>query len=72
MLSESPLAMRQEMGGVRGEEEPEDELEALLRAGGGGARRRGEEAGEKERLSIFRSGSAPPTIEGSLNAVPDA
>ncbi|EMS59607.1 Pumilio-like protein 2 [Triticum urartu] len=56
MLSESPLAMRQEMGGVRGEEEPEDELEALLRAGGGGARRRGEEAGEKERLSIFRSG----------------
>ncbi|XP_048565109.1 pumilio homolog 1-like [Triticum urartu] len=69
MLSESPLAMRQEMGGVRGEEEPEDELEALLRAGGGGARRRGEEAGEKERLSIFRSGSAPPTIEGSLNAI---
>ncbi|VAH81703.1 unnamed protein product [Triticum turgidum subsp. durum] len=56
MLSESPLAMRQEMGGVRGEEEPEDELDALLRAGGGGARRRGEEAGEKERLSIFRSG----------------
>ncbi|VAH81705.1 unnamed protein product [Triticum turgidum subsp. durum] len=69
MLSESPLAMRQEMGGVRGEEEPEDELDALLRAGGGGARRRGEEAGEKERLSIFRSGSAPPTIEGSLNAI---
>uniref|UniRef100_R7W815 Pumilio-like protein n=1 Tax=Aegilops tauschii TaxID=37682 RepID=R7W815_AEGTA len=36
MLSESPLAMRQEMGGVREEEEPEDELDALLRAGGGG------------------------------------
>ncbi|KAE8797288.1 Pumilio-like protein [Hordeum vulgare] len=69
MLSERPLAMRQEMGGPREEDEPEDELEALLRAGGGGALRRGEEAREKERLSIFRSGSAPPTIEGSLNAI---
>uniref|UniRef100_A0ACD5WLM1 Uncharacterized protein n=1 Tax=Avena sativa TaxID=4498 RepID=A0ACD5WLM1_AVESA len=66
MLSESPVAMREEMGGV-GEV---DELEALLRAGGGGVRRRGEEAGERERgPSIFRSGSAPPTIEGSLNAI---
>uniref|UniRef100_A0ACD5W5U4 Uncharacterized protein n=1 Tax=Avena sativa TaxID=4498 RepID=A0ACD5W5U4_AVESA len=61
MLSESPVAMREEMGGV-GEV---DELEALLRAGGGG-----DEAGERERgPSIFRSGSAPPTIEGSLNAI---
>jgi pumilio RNA-binding family len=56
--------MHEEMGGV-GED---DEFEALLR--GGGVRRRGEEAGVPERgLSMFRSGSAPPTIEGSLNAI---
>lgn len=64
------MAMHEEMGGV-GED---DEFEALLRGGGGGGggavRRRGEEAGVPERgLSMFRSGSAPPTIEGSLNAI---
>ncbi|OEL35734.1 Pumilio-like protein 2 [Dichanthelium oligosanthes] len=60
------------MGGGGGEEEPEDELDALLSSGAGGQRRRPVDAGERERereLSVFRSGSAPPTIEGSLNAI---
>uniref|UniRef100_A0A0D9V7Q4 PUM-HD domain-containing protein n=1 Tax=Leersia perrieri TaxID=77586 RepID=A0A0D9V7Q4_9ORYZ len=75
MISASAVAMRGEMGGGGGavdEEELEDELDALLGAGagGGGARRRGEDASEREReLNMFRSGSAPPTIEGSLNAI---
>ncbi|XP_015698639.1 pumilio homolog 1-like isoform X2 [Oryza brachyantha] len=73
MISASAVAMRGEMGGGGGggdEEELEDELDALLGAGGGGAQRRGEDAGEREReLNMFRSGSAPPTIEGSLNAI---
>ncbi|CAD6235962.1 unnamed protein product [Miscanthus lutarioriparius] len=59
-------------GGEGGEEELEDELEALLSSGAGGQRRRPADAGERERereLSMFRSGSAPPTIEGSLNAI---
>ncbi|CAO2182369.1 unnamed protein product [Urochloa humidicola] len=70
MMSASAVAMRAEMGGGGGEEELEDELEALLSSGAGGQRRRPVDAGEKEReLSMFRSGSAPPTIEGSLNAI---
>ncbi|CAL4953704.1 unnamed protein product [Urochloa decumbens] len=71
-MSASAVAMRAEMGGGGGEEELEDELEALLRSGAGGQRRRPVDASEKERereLSMFRSGSAPPTIEGSLNAI---
>ncbi|BAS75190.1 Os01g0844800, partial [Oryza sativa Japonica Group] len=73
MISASAVAMRGEMGGGGGggdEGELEDELDALLGTGGAGARRRGEDAGEREReLNMFRSGSAPPTIEGSLNAI---
>ncbi|KAL5227013.1 hypothetical protein ABZP36_015278 [Zizania latifolia] len=72
MVNASAVAMRLEMGGGVGcdEEEMEDELDALLGASGGGRSRRGEDAGEREReLSIFRSGSAPPTIEGSMNAI---
>ncbi|WVZ68218.1 hypothetical protein U9M48_017181 [Paspalum notatum var. saurae] len=72
MISASAVAMRAEMGGGGGEEELEDELDALLSSGAGGQRRRPVGAGEKERereLSMFRSGSAPPTIEGSLSAI---
>lgn len=72
MMSASAVAMRAEMGGGGGEEELEDELDALLSSGAGGQRRRPVDAGEKERereLSMFRSGSAPPTIEGSLSAI---
>ncbi|XP_062207416.1 pumilio homolog 1-like [Phragmites australis] len=68
MISASTVAMRGGMGGGGGE----DELDALLGSGAGGQRRRPVDAGEKERereLSMFRSGSAPPTIEGSLNAI---
>ncbi|KAG2592907.1 hypothetical protein PVAP13_5NG586100 [Panicum virgatum] len=71
-MSASAVAMRAEMGGGGGEEELEDELDALLSSGAGGQRRRPVDAGERERereLSMFRSGSAPPTIEGSLNAI---
>ncbi|KAJ1286189.1 hypothetical protein BS78_03G333800 [Paspalum vaginatum] len=74
MISASAVAMRAEMGGGGGEEELEDELDALLSSGAGGQRRRPVDAGEKERereLSMFRSGSAPPTIEGSLSAISD-
>ncbi|CAO1946554.1 unnamed protein product [Urochloa humidicola] len=72
MMSASAVAMRAEMGGGGGEEELEDELEALLSSGAGDQRRRPINAADKEReheLSMFRSGSAPPTIEGSLNAI---
>lgn len=72
MMSASAVAMHAEMGGGGGEEELEDELDALLSSGAGGQRRRPVDAGERERereLSMFRSGSAPPTIEGSLNAI---
>jgi len=71
MMSASAVAMRGEMGGEGGEEELEDELEALL-SSSGGQRRRPADSSERERereLSMFRSGSAPPTIEGSLNAI---
>jgi len=71
-MSASAVAMRAEMGGGGGEKELEDELDALLSSGAGGQRRRPVDAGERERereLSMFRSGSAPPTIEGSLNAI---
>jgi pumilio RNA-binding family len=72
MMSASAVAMRAEMGGGCGEEELEDDLDALLSSGAGGQWRRPADAGERERereLSMFRSGSAPPTIEGSLNAI---
>ncbi|XP_062225846.1 pumilio homolog 2-like [Phragmites australis] len=72
MISASAVAMRGEMGGGGAEEELEDELDALLGVGAGGQRRRPVDTGEREKereLSMFRSGSAPPTIEGSLNAI---
>ncbi|KAL6853653.1 hypothetical protein ACP4OV_019682 [Aristida adscensionis] len=74
MISARAVAIRGEMGGGGGEEEVEDELDALLRAGAGGQLRVPVDAGERERerereLGMFRSGSAPPTIEGSLNAI---
>ncbi|KAG8054772.1 hypothetical protein GUJ93_ZPchr0001g31710 [Zizania palustris] len=72
MINASAVAMRREMGGGVGcdEKELEDELDALLGARGSGTSRRGDDAGQREReLNMFRSGSAPPTIEGSLNAI---
>ncbi|XP_074267990.1 pumilio homolog 1-like [Silene latifolia] len=74
MLSE--LGRRPMIGGGGGNndgsfgDELEKEIGMLLRE----QRRQGQEPGgvgdDRERdLSIFRSGSAPPTVEGSLNAV---
>lgn len=71
MVSESPLTMLSDMGmrtmlgsseGSYGEDL--EELGLLLQ--------HSQEANERERereLNIYRSGSAPPTVEGSLSAV---
>ncbi|CAI9092501.1 OLC1v1027756C1 [Oldenlandia corymbosa var. corymbosa] len=62
MMSE--IGMRSVMRGAA--EEYRDELEMLLRE----QQRRQQEANDIEReLSIFRSGSAPPTVEGSLSGL---
>ncbi|XP_073009776.1 pumilio homolog 2-like isoform X1 [Typha latifolia] len=75
MVTESSVTMLSEMGigstmgsGGGGEgfngEELENELNLLLRE------QRWPEASDREReLNIYRSGSAPPTVEGSLTAV---
>ena len=63
MLSE--MGRRQMIGGEN-EGSFADELEKLLRE----QRRQQEPADDREReLNIYRSGSAPPTVEGSLSAV---
>ncbi|XP_043700603.1 pumilio homolog 4-like isoform X2 [Telopea speciosissima] len=76
MVSESPLNMLSDLGvqptlrdGLRGsnmnsEDRLGNEIEFLLRE------QRSKDTIDRERdLNIFRSGSAPPTVEGSLNAV---
>lgn len=66
MLSDANVRMKLEHGMIRGlngnlEGSLQSELEFMLR---------NREAIDQERdLNIFRSGSAPPTVEGSLNAV---
>ncbi|XP_072975580.1 pumilio homolog 2-like [Typha angustifolia] len=74
MVTESPLTVLSEMGirsmmgsgggeGLNGEE-LEKELGLLLRE------QRRQEVSDREReLNIYRSGSAPPTVEGSLSAI---
>ncbi|XP_043713852.1 pumilio homolog 1-like [Telopea speciosissima] len=72
MVTESPLKILSDMGmrpmlgsndGSFGEEFGK-ELGLLLRE------QRRQEANDREReLNLYRSGSAPPTVEGSLNAV---
>ncbi|KAM3281046.1 pumilio 1-like [Capsicum chacoense] len=65
MMSE--IVMRRSMlGGGGGSSDFSEELGLLLRE----RKRREQEEEEKkqEELSIYRSGSAPPTVEGSLNA----
>ncbi|XP_027104391.2 pumilio homolog 1-like isoform X1 [Coffea arabica] len=62
MMSE--IGMRSSM--MRGSDDYSEELEMLLRE----QHRRQQEASDIEReLSIFRSGSAPPTVEGSLSGL---
>ncbi|CAO2825020.1 unnamed protein product [Amaranthus hypochondriacus] len=57
---------RRQMIGGENEGSFADELEKLLRE----QRRQQEPADDREReLNIYRSGSAPPTVEGSLSAV---
>ncbi|KAG9454619.1 hypothetical protein H6P81_007523 [Aristolochia fimbriata] len=74
MVTENPLKMLSELGmrpligGGGGEgsygEDLGKELGALLRE------QRRQEASDREReLNLYRSGSAPPTVEGSLSAV---
>ncbi|KAF3788171.1 Pumilio-like protein 1 [Nymphaea thermarum] len=75
MVTESPMKMISEMGmrqGILGENRGEGsfgedlgkELEFLLKE------QRRQQVSEREReLNLFRSGSAPPTVEGSLAAV---
>ncbi|XP_058099325.1 pumilio homolog 2-like isoform X2 [Magnolia sinica] len=72
MVTESPLKMLSEMGmrtmlGSNDGSYGEDlgtELELLLQE------QRRQEASDREReLNLYRSGSAPPTVEGSLTAV---
>lgn len=69
ILIESPLAMLSEMGmrplmGSEGDGFSGEDLRLLLRE------QRRLEAIERERdLNIYRSGSAPPTVEGSLSAI---
>ena len=68
MVTESPLTVLSERGvrsmiGSGGEGFGGEELELLLRE------QRRQEASDREReLNIYRSGSAPPTVEGSLTA----
>ncbi|KAJ3703324.1 hypothetical protein LUZ61_007029 [Rhynchospora tenuis] len=67
MITESPLTMMSEMGieGFNGDDLLDGDLNLLLRE-----QRMRQEASDREReLNMYRSGSAPPTIEGSLSAV---
>ncbi|XP_057979337.1 pumilio homolog 2-like isoform X2 [Malania oleifera] len=60
----SDITMRSMLGNSDYGEELGKELGALLRE-----QRRQEASDREKELSLFRSGSAPPTVEGSLSAV---
>ncbi|KAJ3668958.1 hypothetical protein LUZ60_010908 [Juncus effusus] len=67
MITERPLPMMSEIGmeGFNGDDLLETDLSLLLCE-----QRLRQEATDREReLNMYRSGSAPPTIEGSLSAV---
>lgn len=65
MITDNYTKMMSDMGMLSGGSDFGEDLELLLRE----QRRQLEEANDLEReLSIYRSGSAPPTVEGSLSA----
>ncbi|XP_031115539.1 pumilio homolog 2-like [Ipomoea triloba] len=66
MITDNYTKMMSDMGMLASGSDFGEELELLLREQ---QRRQLEEANDLEReLSIYRSGSAPPTVEGSLSA----
>ncbi|KAK9127063.1 hypothetical protein Syun_015860 [Stephania yunnanensis] len=64
MVTESAMNMLSEMRMLNDSEDLGKELGILLRE-----QRRQENSDREKELNIYRSGSAPPTVEGSLTAV---
>ncbi|KAK9154337.1 hypothetical protein Sjap_001817 [Stephania japonica] len=64
MVTESAMNMLSEMRMLNDSEDLGKELEILLRE-----QRRQENSDREKELNLYRSGSAPPTVEGSLTAV---